>query len=51
MPPALASHDTRVARDDRTPELLVVGHAKIVERAGSSQSMTAALTALIETRR
>src|SRR5919204_3223370 len=27
MSPALTSHHARVARDDRTPELLVVGHA------------------------
>ena len=31
MSPALASHHTRVAGDDRAPELLVVGHAAIVE--------------------
>ena len=33
MSPALASHHTRVAGDDRAPELLVVGHAAIVERS------------------
>jgi hypothetical protein len=34
MSPALASHHARVAGDDRAPELLVVGHAAIVERWG-----------------
>ena len=32
MSAALTSHHTRVAGDDRAPELLVVGHAAIVER-------------------
>jgi hypothetical protein len=31
MPPALASHHARIARDDRSPELLVVGHVVILE--------------------
>jgi low temperature requirement protein LtrA len=33
MPAALAPHHACVAGDDRAPELLVVGHAAIVERA------------------
>jgi len=36
MPPTLASHHARVTRDDRAPELLVVAHEVIVERAAAA---------------
>jgi hypothetical protein len=38
MSPALASHGARVAGDDGAPELLVVGHATIVERRAPPRS-------------
>jgi hypothetical protein len=43
MSPALASHHAGVARDDRAPELLVVGHVAIVERPMKNQGWVATL--------